>query len=149
MNVVNHVGLCATDLEVSTRFYVGSFGFTVRNELVVPDAFTAGLLGVTAPVGLTARYLVLDGFVLELLWFDRPGNDPPRDRGFTEPGLTHLSFGVADLEATARLVTEFGGTVLDARTIPGAAVMVRDPDGQVIELLPTAHTERTSGGSGG
>lgn len=136
MSVVNHVGLCVTDLEAATRFYTGVFGFTVRNELAVPDAFTVDLLAVEPPVGLTARYLALDGFVLELLWFDRDGNDPRRARGFTEPGLTHLSFGVDDLDEACRLVTEHGGTVLDERTVPGAAVMVRDPDGQLIELLP-------------
>jgi len=135
MSVVNHVGLCVTDLEASTRFYTGVFGFTVRDELAVPDAFTTDLLAVAPPVGLTARYLTLEGFVLELLWFDRDGNDPRRARGFTEPGLTHLSFGVDDLAATCAKATELGGSVPAGRRVGDAAVMIRDPDGQLLELL--------------
>lgn len=136
MSVVNHVGHCVRDLEVATRFYVEGLGFDVRNELQVPDAATTDLLAVAAPVGLTTRYLVLDGFVLELLHFDRTGNAPARDRDMTEPGLTHLSFGVDDLDATCPRLATLGGTVLDERRLPGIAAMVRDPDGQLIELLP-------------
>lgn len=139
MSVVKHVGLCVSDLDAATRFYTGVFGFTVRNEIAVPDAFTADLLAVAPPVGLTARYLVLDGFVLELLFFDRAGNAPRHGREITEPGLTHLSFSVADLTETCRLVGEGGGVVLDERSIPDTAVMVRDPDGQLIELLPASY----------
>ena len=95
--VVNHVGLCVSDLGRARRFYMGVFGFAVRNELAVPDRACARLLMVEPPVGLTACYLVLGGFVLELLHFRREGNDPPRDRSFTEPGLTHLSLSVDDL----------------------------------------------------
>lgn len=135
MNIVNHVGLCVVDLEVATRFYTGVFGFAMRDELVVPDTFTVDLLDVEAPVGLTARYLTLEGFVLELLHFDRAGNDGPRPRGFTEPGLTHLSFGVDEIDAVCERVTALGGEVLEGRRVGDLAVMVRDPDGQIIELL--------------
>lgn len=136
MSIVNHVGLCVEDLDVATRFYTGVFGFVVRDELVVPDTFTADLLDVDKPVGLTARYLTLEGYVLELLHFDREGNDPPRHRGFTEPGLTHLSFGVDDLDDVCERVTELGGQVPAGRRVGDLAVMVQDPDGQIIELLP-------------
>jgi catechol 2,3-dioxygenase-like lactoylglutathione lyase family enzyme len=91
---------------------------------------------VAPPVGLRAVYLERDGWVLELLHFDRPGNEPRRDRSFTEPGLTHISFGVDDLPSACALVTEHGGEVLEDTEILGMAVMVRDPDGQLLELLP-------------
>jgi lactoylglutathione lyase len=135
MTVVNHVGLCVTDLDRSRRFYEQVFGFAPRNELAVPDAPASRLLGVPEPVGLTAVYLVRDGFVLELLHFDRDGNDPRRARSFTEPGLTHLSFTVPDLPAAQAAVPAAGGEVLDGTDVGGRAVMVRDPDGQLLELL--------------
>ena len=103
-NVVNHVGLCVTDPVRSRRFYEQVFGFAHRDELKPPDGLTARLLQLPAPIGATAIYLELDGFVLKLLHFDRDGNDPERDRSFTEPGLTHLSFGVDDIDdACARV----------------------------------------------
>jgi catechol 2,3-dioxygenase-like lactoylglutathione lyase family enzyme len=131
----NHVGLCVTDLERSRRFYEAVLGFTFRNELLaIPDAATSKLLQVEPPVGLSAVYLEKDGFVLELIHFDRPGNPMARERSFTEPGLTHLSLTIDDMAAACALVAEHGGEVL-TETDLGMAVMIRDPDGQLIELL--------------
>jgi catechol 2,3-dioxygenase-like lactoylglutathione lyase family enzyme len=136
MAIVNHVGLCVTDLDRATRFYTEAFGFAVARTLSVPDGPAGRLLQVPAPVGLRAVYLELGGFTLELLHFDRPGNDPGRARTFTEPGLTHLSLGVADIPATCARVEALGGTVLPDTDVSGMAIMVRDPDGQLLELLP-------------
>lgn len=136
VSVVNHVGLCVTDLDRSRRFYEEAFGFTHRDELRVPDATASRLLRVPEPVGLTAVYLERDGFVLELLHFRRAGNDPGRDRSFTEPGLTHLSLTVPDVAATCAQVAELGGEILADTEMAGRAIMVRDPDGQLLELLP-------------
>ena len=139
MAIVNHVGLCVTDIARSRRFYETVLGFTHQRDLEVPDAATSRLLQVPEPVGATAVYLERDGFVLELLHFDREGNDPQRGRSFTEPGLTHLSFSVDDVAATCRLVAEHGGEVLTDTDVGGMAIMVRDPDGQLLELLPMSY----------
>jgi lactoylglutathione lyase len=139
MSIVNHVGLCVTDLERSRRFYEQVLGFRWDRDLQVPDAATSRLLQVPEPVGATAVYLELDGFVLELLHFDREGNAPRRERSFTEPGLTHISFSVDDIAATCALVEEHGGEVLHDTDIGGLAINVRDPDGQVLEFLPMTY----------
>ena len=139
MAVVNHVGLCVTDLERSRRFYEQVLGFEWDRDLRVPDAPTSKLLRVPEPVGATACYLTRDAFVLELLHFEREGNEARRDRSFTEPGLTHLSFSVDDIPATCALVTEHGGEVLQDTDLGGRAINVRDPDGQLLELLPMSY----------
>lgn len=139
MVAFNHVGHCVTDLDRSRRFYEQVLGFTHLRDLAVPDEPASRLLRVPPPVGMTAVYLQSDGFVLELLHFDRDGNDAQRDRPFTEPGLTHLSFSVDDIGATCALVEEHGGEVLRATDMGGRAVMVRDPDGQLLELLPMSY----------
>lgn len=133
--VVNHVGLCVTDLDRIRAFYEQVFGFVEARRMEIPDLPAGRLLRVSPPLGLTAVYLRLGGFVLELVHFDRDGNAPARERPFTEPGLTHLSFTVDDLPAALERVRAAGGEVLDDTEIPGVAVMVRDPDGQVLELL--------------
>jgi catechol 2,3-dioxygenase-like lactoylglutathione lyase family enzyme len=135
----NHIGHCVTDLERSRRFYEAALGFTHQRDLQVPDGPAAQLLRVPAPVGMTAAYLERDGFVLELLHFAREGNDPQRERSFTEPGLTHLSFSVDDIPATCALVVEHGGQVLEDTDMGGRAIMVTDPDGQLLELLPMSY----------
>jgi catechol 2,3-dioxygenase-like lactoylglutathione lyase family enzyme len=141
MTVFNHVGHCVTDLATSRRFYEEVLGFTHQRDLPIPDGPASKLLRVEAPVGVTAVYLERDGFIHELLHFDRDGNDPRRDRSFTEPGLTHLSFSVDDIAASCALVAGLGGEVLADTDIAGRAVMIRDPDGQLIELLPMTYRE--------
>jgi len=131
---VNHVGLCVTDLDRSRHFYEDVLGFTYERSLQPPDGVCSTLLDVELPVGLTAVYLTRDGFTLELLQFDRPGNPPARPRPMPEPGLTHLSFTTTDLAGSLARVTESGGRVLEASHV-GAAVMIRDPDGQLLELI--------------
>ncbi|MEX2292698.1 MAG: VOC family protein [Acidimicrobiales bacterium] len=139
MSAFNHVGLCVTDIARSRRFYEELLGFTFQRDLQVPDDFTSSLLRVPKPVGLSAVYLEKDGFVLELLHFERDGNAPQRERDFTEPGLTHLSVRVDDIAAACDRVAELGGEVLEDTNLGGMAVMIHDPDGQLIELLPMSH----------
>jgi lactoylglutathione lyase len=139
MSAFNHVGHCVTDLERSRRFYEEVLGFTHQSDLPVPDGPASKLLRVPEPVGMTAVYLERDGFMLELLHFDRDGNAPRRERTFTEPGLTHLSFSVDDIPATCARVADLGGEVLTDTDMGGLAVMIRDPDGQLVELLPMSY----------
>ncbi len=134
----NHFGHCVTDLDRSSRFYCTLFGFTETRRITVPDDATARLLSVEKPVGLSAAYLEKDGTTLELLVFDRPGNPAARPRPFNEPGLTHMSFCVDDLAATCSAATDLGGSVVEGTDV-GMAVMIRDPDGQTIELLPMSY----------
>ena len=133
---LNHIGLCVSDVDRSTRFYTELFGFTVESELRPPDDVTSKLLSLPAPLGMRAVYLRLGTFVLELLTYERPGGAAPwRERSMDEPGLTHLSFGVDDYRAALDRVEELGGTLIPSSDL-GVAAMVRDPDGQLIEILP-------------
>src|SRR5260370_16154727 len=92
-SVVNHVGLCVADPARSRRFYENVFGFRHRRTLEVADEAAATLLQVAPPVGLTAVYLELAGFVLQLLPFGREGTDASGLRSVTTRGLSHLSYG--------------------------------------------------------
>ena len=136
---VNHVGLGVADLDRARRFYVGALGFSEVRTIRPPDAVCSTLLRVEPPVGLTAVYLTRGEFVLELLHYERPGNPAARERPMTEPGLTHLSLTTDDLAATRSAVAALGGSVLEDTDV-GVAVMVRDPDGQLVELLASRPT---------
>ncbi|MDZ4825552.1 MAG: VOC family protein [Actinomycetota bacterium] len=142
MSAFNHLGQCVTDLERSKRFYCELLGFTLERELNPPDDLSAPLMGLTAPLGFTASYLVRDGLVLELLHFAAEGKVQPfRPRTMNEPGLTHISLSVGDIPAVLARISEYGGEVV-AGTDIGNAVFVRDPDGQLVELLPMAYRQR-------
>ena len=136
--VFNHLGQCVTDLARSRRFYTELLGFREERELHPPDEASATLLGLDPPLGMTAVYLRRDGLVLELLHFADLATVPARVRVMNEPGLTHVSLSVDDVAATCARVPEYGGEVLTHTDI-GAAVFIRDPDGQLIELLPMSY----------
>ena len=140
MSIVNHVGLCVTDLERSRRFYEQVLGFTWDRDLHVPDAPTSKLLprarSRSAPPPATSR---ATPSCSSSSTSTARATTPSRDRSFTEPGLTHLSFSVDDVPAACQLVTQHGGEVLRDTDVGGLAIMVRDPDGQVLELLPMSY----------
>ena len=140
--VFNHVGQCVTDLERSKRFYCELLGFTLEREIQPPDAGSAQLMSLTPPLAMTASYLVRDGLVLELLHFAAPGQTQPfRPRTMNEPGLTHISLSVEDVDGVLARVEAFGGEVLSDTNI-GGGVFIKDPDGQLVELLPMEYRRR-------
>jgi lactoylglutathione lyase len=133
--VFNHVGLCVSDRERSRRFYEGLLGFQFWWELELPDEGTAQLLQLDGPIGVRATYLVRDGFVLELIDFSERKAQVRPQRVMDEVGLTHMSLSVSDLAGVLGEVESFGGPVVE-ETATEAFAMIRDPDGQLIELLP-------------
>jgi len=142
MGTYNHTGQVVTDLDRSKHFYQEVFGFKFWYEIQPPDVPTAQLTGLTPPLGVTATYLTLDGFVLELMHYGASGATAPfRSRTMNEPGLTHLSISVEDVHVAAERAVEYGGQVIEDSDV-GAALFVRDPDGQLIELLPVAYRDR-------
>jgi catechol 2,3-dioxygenase-like lactoylglutathione lyase family enzyme len=133
--VFNHVGLCVADHERSRRFYEGLLGFQFWWELELPDEGTAQLLQLEGPIGVRATYLVRDGFVLELIDYSKRDVHAGPRRVMDQVGLTHMSLSVSDLAAVLAMVEEFGGSVIED-TVTEQFAMIRDPDGQLIELLP-------------
>jgi lactoylglutathione lyase len=141
VGVYNHTGHVVSDLERAKRFYQEVLDFTFWYEITPPDGPTAKLSGLIPPLGLTASYLTLDGFVLELMHYSADGLTAAfRPRTMNEPGLTHLSISVDDVRATATKVAAYGGSIIEESDV-GAAIFVRDPDGQLLELLPAAYRD--------
>ena len=142
MGIYNHTGQVVTDLERSKRFYQEVLGFKSWYEFQPPEEATAKLSSLKSPLGVTASYLTLDGFVLELIHYSAPGAlTAHRQRVMNEPGLTHISVAVDDVRATARKAVEYGGQIIDDSDI-GIGLFIRDPDGQLLELLHSSFRAR-------
>jgi catechol 2,3-dioxygenase-like lactoylglutathione lyase family enzyme len=120
--------------EAARRFYEGLLGFEFWWELDPPDGMTAQLVGLPEPLGVHATYLVRDGFVLELMDYSKRQVHAGSERVMDQIGLTHISCSVSDLPGVLGRVAEVGGAVVDSSVSAGAA-MIRDPDGQLLELL--------------
>lgn len=130
--VVTHVGLCVSDLARSRRFYIEALGFAYDRELKLAAAHIDAHLRLEPSADIHAVYLVLGDFTLELMQFDPPGTPAVERRMFNQTGLTHLAVAVEDPQATAALCETLGGSIFS--TI-GRAMIVRDPDGQLVELV--------------
>jgi len=135
MNAVFHIGLTVADIARSCRFYAGLFGFRIESDLKLPAERIDDLLRLAPSSAIHAAYLVLGDFTLELMQFDPPSAAAAGSRVFNQTGLAHLSILVDDPDDIVARVTDFGGSRFSS--IAGAHV-VRDPDGQLIELLPAA-----------
>ena len=134
--VYNHTGQVVTDPQRSIRFYEEVLGFKYWYKVEPDDASVGKLCSLPPPLATTAYYLTLDGFVLELMHYGAPGASAAyRPRAMNDPGLTHLSISVEDIRATAAKAVEFGGQIIEESDL-GFALMIRDPDGQLLELLP-------------
>jgi len=132
--IFNHVGLCVADTARSRRFYEGLLDFAFWWEITPPDEGTGQLLQLNAPIGLHATYLVRDGLVLELLAYSHRVLRARPDRAMDHVGLTHLSLSVSDLSAVLARVEDFGGSIV-VGSVSDQSAMIRDPDGQLLELL--------------
>jgi hypothetical protein len=86
------------------------------------------------PVGLHATYLIRDGLVLELLDYSGRPVRAGSERVMDQAGLTHISYSVSDLGGVLERVNVFGGVVVNG-TASQQSAMIRDPDGQLLELL--------------
>ncbi len=139
MIAFSHIGQVVTDLERSKRFYQEVFDFKFWYEFQPPQEAAAKLSLLKMPVGVTASYLIRDGLVLELIHYSVPGVTTAfRKRTMNEPGLTHLSLYVDDIHAMAKKAVQHGAEIIDDSDI-GFAIFIRDPEGQLLELLPESY----------
>jgi len=137
----SHFGVCVSDLDRSLRFYCDALGFEKAESHVIGQEF-ARLMDLPN-VAVTSQFIRKGATAIELLAFTEPapfGNG--ERRAVNQLGLTHLSFRVGDVEATAAKVVEMGGAIVEAsRTTidfggtPLQFVYCTDPDGVRIELM--------------
>jgi lactoylglutathione lyase len=138
--ILYHIGLTVTNMGRSRRFYEEAFGFEFDRDLRMDPDQLQPLMRLDPPSSLHAVYLMLGSFTLELMQWEPAARTGAEKRVFLETGLTHLSIVVENITATIEKVKALGGTAL---TNIGPAAMVRDPDGQLIELIATNVYEET------
>lgn len=142
MPVCNHVGQVVNDLAQARSFYENALGFVFWFESEPPEELTAKLTSLVPPLGVRACYLVLGEMTLELIHYAQPGvTAEPERRMMNQPGLTHLSIAVDDMPSAVARIVEHGGTVVEGSDV-GLGIMVRDPGGQLIELLDAGYRDR-------
>jgi lactoylglutathione lyase len=110
----SHLGLCVTDLDRSLRFWCDDLGFEKAETLDVGNEFGASL-EVEGDVAVTSQFIRSGAWAIELLHYRSPGTFGKPSMRRNQVGLTHLSFTVTDLAASAAHLVECGGTVDEVR----------------------------------
>lgn len=142
INAIGHVGICVADRERSMKFYCEGLGFEVVHTTSIQGATMSRLTGLD-DVKMTMTILRRDGISIELL---HPETPAPVGRSEPTPlnqlGFTHLALWVADVDAAAQGVVEYGGSILgsqraeyDRPEFQARFQMCADPDGVRIELV--------------
>lgn len=138
----SHVGVCCSDLERSTRFYVDALGFREVFTMELGDEVSATME--ETGIRFQSRMLSRGDVRLELLhWLQPEAGGPNSRRPMTQLGITHLCFRVDDIEAVGQRVEAAGGTVHPSTRseLPSTAgppvqlIYVTDPDGVRVELM--------------
>jgi catechol 2,3-dioxygenase-like lactoylglutathione lyase family enzyme len=143
----SHVGLCVRSLERSMRFYCDGLGFEPSERYELDSKTLPGLeraLEARDDVVMVSQMIERDGLRIQLLEFSEPRVVGSPSSRRTQLGLTHLCLYVADVDAAAEQLLEYGALVLDqTRASVGTEILcVMDPDGVRVELMrmgPPAH----------
>ena len=144
---LHHVAIAVGDLEESLRFYGDGLGCVIVLDEIF-DRESDRLVGSPASTMRAVVVAPTDGgtCAIELIAFEdgvaRPAPPAPPHALFL------LSFTVTDVDATKARLVELGYDRFeeDASEIGGIRVGVtflRDPDGNVVELVSAAEAERT------
>jgi len=138
---IHHVAMATTDLDATMRFYSETFDMRLLASGEWDD-----VPEYDAMVGLpksAARFALLGSanLALELFQYLTPAPGAAEtDRPVNKPGITHLGFAVADLDAEYERLKRAGvrfhaPPMTSSGDRPIRAVYGRDPEGNVFELL--------------
>lgn len=138
MRGVHHVAMATTDLDAMQRFYCEMFDLRplASGEWDNVPEYDA-MVGLP---GSSARFALLGGanVALELFQYLTPAPGPAEaDRPVNRPGITHLCFAVADIDAEYERLSRAGVRfhAPPSGNSPIRATYGRDPEGNVFELL--------------
>lgn len=126
---IDHVGYAVEDLEEAVAYHEGLYGAeVVHRETMESDGVREALLAVG------------DSYI-QLLEPTRPDSPVARFLERNGPGVHHIGYGVADVDATLESLKEHGVRVVDDHPRPGsrgcniAFVHPRGAMGVLVELV--------------
>ena len=128
------VSHCCKDLQKSRRFYEEVLGFEVSETRETTSDVTAKYLRLATPFKVNLVFLRKDGLILELQHFETHGTVAGREWITNQPGLGFVSLKVKDLPGLLAMLPAYGGEVVEETNL-GSAVLIKDPDGQVVGLV--------------
>ena len=147
----SHVAITVSDFNQAVRFYGDVFGAPLVGVSDTPAARVRAFFGVDAPAPTCkiGWIRIPGGATIEI--FEFQPQQPAGDLAWNRLGLTHLSFNVHDTAAWhAYLVGKGVEIVSRPEQSPHGHTFffVKDPDGNLIELIDTKHMRHVLRGLG-
>jgi catechol 2,3-dioxygenase-like lactoylglutathione lyase family enzyme len=111
--VLSHIGLAVSDLDAAVQFFTEGLGFEAGGKFASGDevADLAEIEGGRAEQRM--RYIMKDGFRLELMCWTVPGPMGTPSQSRAHLGLTHLAIQVDDVDVEAARLASYGATILE------------------------------------
>jgi catechol 2,3-dioxygenase-like lactoylglutathione lyase family enzyme len=133
-----HVGLTVADLGRSIVFYRDVVGLDEGETMRSANAQFAALVN-NPGAELKAVFMTQGAFTLQLLEYTA-GGGRPLALDHNNPGSPHLSFFVADIDATYRAIAARGDVAITSAIVANARGTIRsfyaaDPDGVPVEFV--------------
>jgi diaminopimelate decarboxylase len=147
---LDHVSVTSGELDRSLAFYCNLLGLELRARGEAEGSSEFEITGIPDAKVRWADLQLPHGQVLELIEYVDPRGTPSQPRA-NDPGATHISLRVADIDAVYERLREGNVAVRSAPTTitaPGAwngakAFYAADPDGVTVELIQPALPART------
>ena len=141
----DHIGISVASLERSIRFYRDGLGLMLVEEEGFSGEQYDRILGLKDVRGRLAL-LRANNLQIELFEFEhpQPRNSTP-DRPVCDHGITHFCIEVTDIEALCERLSAAGARFHCPPLLffgTTKATYVRDPDGNVFELIENIERER-------
>jgi catechol 2,3-dioxygenase-like lactoylglutathione lyase family enzyme len=138
----SHVAITVSDFNQAVRFYWEVFGAPLVGVSDTPPDRVRGFFGVDAsqPKCKIGWVRVPGGATIEI--FEFQPHQPPVQVVWNRIGATHISFNVHDTDRWHRYLLETGVEIVSVpeRSPHGHTFFfVKDPDGNLIELIDTKH----------
>ncbi|QIB74400.1 VOC family protein [Halogeometricum borinquense] len=133
----HHVGITVSDLENAVEFYQETLDLTLLDRFTVSGENFSTAVGVEGATGQFA-HLEADGVRVELIEYEPEGESRGEAR-INRPGTAHLGLTVEDIDSFYESLPNSVESVSRPQTTDtGSRILfVRDPEGNLIELLET------------
>lgn len=145
---VAHVAIATHDLDRLATFYHGILGGERRNGAKIGPNPLVDRLAALSDVEAAPVWVVGRNVTLELWQYLNPPTTPaPRPRALDEAGYSHICFEVRDITESLAAFQRAGATVVTPVAVGAGATtaLVRDPDGNLLELAAFSDAARAAG----
>ena len=105
---LRHVGIVVSDLDAAVRFYCGMLGLKIHQQKHETGRYLESLTGLEGADATTIKLVAPDGNLVELLYFHSHPAVPRLNRQTSDVGISHIAFGVHNLELAYKSLSDAG-----------------------------------------